>query len=193
MSPPGLRLWTRPRIVLFNREGLRGSIHPTAGVIIRRQREPVPVRPSGRISTGQLSSTRLRKWTEVDIESTPPASKPKVGSDAYDARKIWDDAVERCLAHSSRATSKRGGGATSAAGGAATSAAGGGATSAAGGAATSAAGGAASTGHESLDSSEEWPWLRARSDRGFPKILQEDRKSNTFMGSELVEYLTRQH
>ena len=82
---------------------------------------------------------------EVDIESMPPALKPKVGSDAYDARKMWDGVLERCLAHSLRATSERGGGATSAAGGAATSAAGGGATSIAGGATTSAAGGAATS------------------------------------------------
>ncbi|CAN0142106.1 unnamed protein product, partial [Ascophyllum nodosum] len=58
---PWARLARRPRIDIFNREGLRGSIRPTAGVIIGRQREPVPVRPSGRVSTGQLSSTRLRK------------------------------------------------------------------------------------------------------------------------------------
>ena len=106
---------------------------------------------------------------EVDIESMPPASKPNVGSDADDATKTWEDVVERALSHSSRARSKRGGGATSA------------------------AGGAASPEHESLDSSDGWPWLlRALSDRGSPKKLQEDRKSITFMGSELVEYITRQ-
>ena len=76
---------------------------------------------------------------EVDIEFMPPASKPKVGSDAEDLVKIWDGLVERALSHSTRATAKRAGGATSAAGGAAISAAGGAATSAAGGAATSAA------------------------------------------------------
>ena len=170
---------------------------------------------------------------EVDIEYMPPASKPNVGSDAEDLVKIWDDVVERALSHSSRATSKRGGGATSAAdgaaaseaggaatsaagraaasksGGAATSAAGGAATSAAGGAATSAAGraaasasggaatsaagGAASPGHQSLDSSDGWPFFwGALSDSGSPKKLQEDRKSNTLMGSELVEDIIRQ-
>ena len=106
-------------------------------------------------------------FPDVDIESMPPASKPKVGSDAYDAAKMLDDALERCLAHSSRAASEPGGGATSA------------------------AGGAASPGHESPDFLEEMFW--AYRDRGCPKKLQEDRKSSTFMGSELVEYLTRQH
>ena len=146
---------------------------------------------------------------EVDIAPMPPASKPNVGSDADDARKIWEDTVERALSHSSRATSKRGGGATSAAGANKTSGAGGNKTSRAGGnktspagraavsassgAATSAAGGAASPGHESLDSSDGWPWFwGALSDRGFPKKLQEDRKSNTLMGSELVEDIIRQ-
>ena len=138
---------------------------------------------------------------EVDIEYMPPASKSNVGSDADDATKIWDDLVERALSHSSRATSKRGGRTTSAAGGNATSAAGRAATSAAGratasasgGAATSAAGGAASPEHDSLDSSDGWPLLlRALSDCGSPKKLQEDRKSNTFMGSELVEDIIRQ-
>ena len=162
---------------------------------------------------------------EVDIEYMPPASKPKVGSDAKDLVKIWDGLVERALSHSSRATSKRAGGATSAAGGAATSAAGRAAASASGRAATSAAGGAAtsaagraatsaagraaasasscaatsaagraaSPGHQSPDSSDGWPFFwGSPSDSGSPKKMQEDRKSNTLMGSELVEDIIRQ-
>ncbi|CAN0362081.1 unnamed protein product, partial [Ascophyllum nodosum] len=120
---------------------------------------------------------------EVDSEFMPPASKPKVGSDAEDFVKIWEGLVERALSHSTRATAKRAGGATSAAGRAAisaagraaasasgrpaTSAAGGAATSAAGraaasassGAATSAAGGAASPGHQSPYSSDGWSFF----------------------------------
>ena len=154
---------------------------------------------------------------EVDIEFMPPASKPKVGSDAEDLVKIWDGLVERALSHSTRATAKRAGGATSAAGRAAisaagraaasasgratTSAAGGAATSAAGratasassGAVTSAAGGAASPGHQSPYSSDGWSFFwGARSDSGSPKKMQEDRKSNTLVGSELVEDIIRQ-
>ena len=154
---------------------------------------------------------------EVDIEFMPPASKPKVGSDAEDLVKIWDGLVERALSHSTRATAKRAGGATSAAGGAAisaagraaasasgraaTSAAGGAATSAAGraaasassGAVTSAAGGAAIPGHESRDSSDRKPLLWGLlSDSSSPEKLQEDRKPNTLMGSELVEDIIRQ-
>ena len=154
---------------------------------------------------------------EVDIEFMPPASKPKVGSDAEDLVKIWDGLVERALSHSTRATAKRAGGATSAAGGAAisaagraaasasgraaTSAAGGAATSAAGraaasassGAVTSAAGGAAIPGHGSRDSSDRKPLLWGLlSDSSSPEKLQDDRKPNTLMGSELVEDIIHQ-
>ena len=154
---------------------------------------------------------------EVDIEFMPPASKPKVGSDAKDLVKIWDGLVERALSHSTRATAKRAGGATSAAGGAAisaagraaasasgratTSAAGGAATSAAGraaasassGAVTSAAGGAAIPGHESRDSSDGCSFLWGLlSDSDSPEKLQEDRKPNTLIGLELVEDIIRQ-
>ena len=103
---------------------------------------------------------------DVDIESMPPASKRKVGSDAYDGVKMYDDAPGRCLAHSSSATSEPGGGATSA------------------------GGNAASPGHELLDSLD-----KMRNDlRDYTsKKLKEDRKTRTLMGSELVEYVIRQH
>ena len=94
----------------------------------------------------------------MDIESMPPASKPKVGSDAEHVRKMYEDALSRSLAHS--------------------------------GGATSAAGGAASPGHDLLDSKNKMFW---KSLDNSPKKLEEDRKSRTFMGSELLEDLTRQH
>ena len=102
----------------------------------------------------------------MDLESMPPASKSRVGSDAEECAKMFEDALSRSLAHSSGAMSEPGGGATSA------------------------AGGAASPGHESFDS-DDIMYLESL-DRT-SKIVEEERKSRTFMGSELLEYLTRQH
>ena len=74
--------------------------------------------------------------------------------------------LSRSLAHSSGAMSEPGGGGTSA------------------------AGGAASPGHESFDSDDK---MYLKSLDRTSKIVEEKRKSRTFMGSELLEYLTRQH